>query len=93
MPNKTKDINYRHVYSWEKFCKIYIKYLSLRRNCNALYHIVMKILDASTNKVSIAGKRHHDQGKIFNWGWLTGSKVKSVIITAGSMAASRQTWH
>jgi hypothetical protein len=26
---------------------------------------------------------------IFNWGWLTGSKVQSIIIMAGSMAGSR----
>jgi hypothetical protein len=29
----------------------------------------------------------------FNWGWLTGSEVQSIIIKAGSMAASRQEWH
>jgi hypothetical protein len=28
----------------------------------------------------------------FNWGWLTGSEVQSIIIMAGSMAASRQAW-
>ena len=26
----------------------------------------------------------------FNWGWLTNSEVQSIIIMAGSMAASRQ---
>jgi hypothetical protein len=26
----------------------------------------------------------------FNWGWLTGSEVQSIIIKAGSMATSRQ---
>jgi hypothetical protein len=30
--------------------------------------------------------------RTFNWGWLTGSELQSIIITAGSMAASRQTW-
>jgi hypothetical protein len=29
----------------------------------------------------------------FNWGWLTGSEVQSIIIKAESMAASRQAWH
>jgi hypothetical protein len=29
----------------------------------------------------------------FNWGWLTGSEVQSIIIKASAcMAASRQTW-
>jgi hypothetical protein len=28
----------------------------------------------------------------FNWGWLTGSEVQSIIIKVGSMAASRQAW-
>ena len=28
----------------------------------------------------------------FNWGWLPGSEVQSIIIIAGSMAASRQIW-
>jgi hypothetical protein len=29
----------------------------------------------------------------FNWGWLTGSEVQSIIIKAGrNMAASRQAW-
>jgi hypothetical protein len=30
--------------------------------------------------------RHHDQGKsyiIFNWGWLTGSEIQSIIIKIG----------
>jgi len=27
----------------------------------------------------------------FNWGWLTGSEVQSIIIKAGE-AASRQAW-
>jgi hypothetical protein len=30
--------------------------------------------------------------KTFNWGWLTGSEVQSIIIKAGNMAASRQAW-
>jgi hypothetical protein len=29
----------------------------------------------------------------FNWGWLTGSEIQSIIIKAGSMAASRQAWY
>jgi hypothetical protein len=29
----------------------------------------------------------------FNWGWLTGSEIQSIIIKAESMAASRQAWH
>jgi hypothetical protein len=44
---------------------------------------------------SIAVKRHHDQGnsyKNINWGWLIGSEVQSIIIVAGSMVTSRQTW-
>jgi hypothetical protein len=28
----------------------------------------------------------------FNWGWLTGSEDQTVIIKAGTMAASRQAW-
>jgi hypothetical protein len=28
----------------------------------------------------------------FNWGWLTGSEVQSIIIRAGSMAASSRAW-
>jgi hypothetical protein len=28
--------------------------------------------------------------RTFNWGWLTGSEVQSIIIKVGSMAASRQ---
>jgi hypothetical protein len=28
----------------------------------------------------------------FNWSWLTGSKVQSIIFKAGSMTASRQAW-
>jgi hypothetical protein len=27
----------------------------------------------------------------FNWGWLTGSEIQSIIM-AGSMAASREAW-
>jgi hypothetical protein len=32
--------------------------------------------------------------RTFNWGWLTGSEVQSIIIKlqVGSMAASRQAW-
>jgi hypothetical protein len=31
--------------------------------------------------------------KTFNWGWLTGSEVQSIIIkVGGNMAASRQAW-
>jgi hypothetical protein len=45
-------------------------------------------------RVSIAVKKHHDQGNSQNWatfsqGRLTGLEVHS-IITEGSMAASRQ---
>jgi hypothetical protein len=29
--------------------------------------------------------------RTFNWGWLTGSEVQSIIIMAGSMVASKQT--
>jgi hypothetical protein len=28
----------------------------------------------------------------FNWGWLTSSEVKYIIIMAGGMTASRQAW-
>jgi hypothetical protein len=28
----------------------------------------------------------------FNWGWLTGSEVQSIVIKAGSRAACRQAW-
>jgi len=28
----------------------------------------------------------------FNWGWLTGSEVQSIIIQGENMAASRQAW-
>jgi len=35
-----------------------------------------------------AVNRHHDQGNsyrtTFNWGWLTGSEVQSIIIKAGT---------
>jgi hypothetical protein len=35
-----------------------------------------------------AVNRHHDQGKsykkTFNWGWLTGSEVQSIIIKVGA---------
>jgi hypothetical protein len=36
-----------------------------------------------------AVNRHHDQGKsykktTFNWGWLTGSEVQSIIIQVGA---------
>jgi hypothetical protein len=30
--------------------------------------------------------------RTFNWGWLTGSEVQSIIIKPGTMAASRQAW-
>jgi hypothetical protein len=30
---------------------------------------------------------------IFNWGWLTGFEVQSIIIMAQSMAVSSQAWH
>jgi hypothetical protein len=30
--------------------------------------------------------------RTFNWGWLTGSMVQSIIIKV-SMAVSRQAWH
>jgi hypothetical protein len=39
-------------------------------------------------------KTHHDQELLerptFNWVWLTGSEVQSIIIKAGSSAVSRQ---
>ena len=45
-------------------------------------------------RVSIAVKRHHDQGKLlqrttFNWCWFTLSEVQSIISMAGSMAVCR----
>ena len=47
-------------------------------------------------RVSIAVKRHHDQGNLYrttyNWGWLPGSEVQS-IIESGDIAASRQARH
>jgi hypothetical protein len=41
--------------------------------------------------VSVAVKRHYDQGNSYNGKHLIG--VQSIIIQAGSMAASRQAWH
>jgi hypothetical protein len=46
-------------------------------------------------KVSIAMKRHHGQDKsygrtTFNWGWLTGSEIQSILILVGSMAPWEQ---
>jgi len=46
--------------------------------------------------VFIAVKRHHNQGNSYKehliGDWLIGSEVQSIIIMAGSMAASRQAW-
>jgi hypothetical protein len=48
-------------------------------------------------RVSIAVKRHHDPGNSYKWQHLieadlTCLEVQSIIIKAGSMAASRQAW-
>ena len=47
--------------------------------------------------ISIAEKRHHDQGNTYKGqhliGLPSGSEVQSIIIMVGSMAASKQLWH
>jgi hypothetical protein len=61
-----------------------VLYPTLRRECVLV-------------RASISMKRHHNQGNsfkgqhLFNWGWLTGSEVQSIIIKMDT-AASKQAW-
>jgi hypothetical protein len=68
----------------------------LKKVIACVYDTWMKVSQCVFVMYSTAMKRHHDHGnsynKQFNWGWLTGSEVQSIIIMAGSMAASRQAW-